>query len=291
MTATKSFALAEVKSVDDESKFGSFEAILSAPNTDRDNEIVQKGAFGDLPPHITIDTDHGLTMATTIGSGTPYYDGDLLKIKGTFSSIPRAQEARALVTEGHITTMSVAFLPKEKLRGKAAGDPTIITKAELLNAAFVSVPANRDALVLSAKALDRTAPTTKAVVGSHEERQEVLREALVAANTDAIRAAYPDAQPGEFMWHLHIVATFDDRVVYRIGWADDDALQVTYTWDGDTATITGTPVAVTIDQVVSPAEPEDAAAKAAATPPVDADEDEMHMRARALSLAATAATS
>ena len=192
MTVTKSFALAEVKSIDEESKWGGFEAILSAPTTDRDNEIVQKGAFGDLPAHITIDTDHGLTMGTTIGSGTPYYDGDLLKIKGTFSSIPRAQEARALVTEGHITTMSVAFLPKEKQRGKSADEPTIITKAELLNAAFVSVPANRDAMVLSAKAGARNAKTDAA-------RLQAMHDLAVenGAVCSAEKSASPDDTPAE----------------------------------------------------------------------------------------------
>lgn len=319
----KSFALAEVKAATTDDPNGAFEAILSAPTTDRDNEIVQKGAFGDLPAHITIDTDHGLTMATTIGSGTPYYDGDLLKIKGTFSSIPRAQEARALVTEGHITTMSVAFLPKEKIKGKAAGDPTVITKAELLNAAFVSVPANRDALVLSSKAGARNSKADaaaiqsahdslvaagadcagakaiggqfarKAVVGSYEDRQEDVQEALVEANTGAIRAAYPNSDPGEYGWLLRIIATFDDRVVYQIGWDSDDAYQVAYTWDGEEATITGQPETVSVDQVVTPspadetanrsANPEAAAAKAAAKSPADAEARErLALRVRAM---------
>ena len=45
-----------------------------------------------------------------IGSGTPYYDGDTLKIKGTFASTDRAQEVRQLVTDGHIKAMSAGYL-------------------------------------------------------------------------------------------------------------------------------------------------------------------------------------
>lgn len=149
----KSFALAEVKTAQTDDPNGAFEAVLSAPTLDRDGEIIDAKAFDPLPDHITIDMDHGLSMATTVGSGEPYYDGDILKVRGTFSSIPRAQEARALVAEGHIRTMSVAFIRTDLT--KAAGDePPHIKRGELLNAAFVAVPSNRDALVLSAKAMD-----------------------------------------------------------------------------------------------------------------------------------------
>ena len=318
---TKSFALATVKATKSDDPNGSFEAILSAPTTDRDNEVVQAGAFGDLPDHITIDVDHGLTMASTIGSGTPYYDGDLLKIKGTFSSIPRGQEARALVNEGHITKMSVAYIPLEKIKGKAVGEPTTVTKAELLNAAFVSVPSNRGADVLSSKAGARNSKAdaahiqaihdsaaslgadcsgmkavhggidTKAVAGSYEDRQEDIQEALVEANTAAIATAYPNSDPGEYGWLLRIVATFDDRVVYRIGWDEDAAYQVTYTWDGEVATVTGTPEPVEIDQVVTPAPAgetatrsakPDAAAMAADVPADAETRERLALRVRAL---------
>lgn len=298
----------EVKSVsgsgeavdDPNDPIGSFYCVLSAPTKDRDGETVDAKAFEPLPDHMTIDVDHGLSVMTTVGSGKPEYEDDLLTVRGTYSSIPRAQEVRTLVREKHIRTMSVAYLGATKTKA-ANGDPHV-TSAELLNAAFVAVPSNRDAVVLTAKAMAMKGLThtktaegrpvaTKAVAGSHEARHEDVLEALVESNTDAIRAAFPDVQPGEYRWHLHIVATFDDRVVYRIGWDDDDALQVAYTWDGEKAAITGTPETVTIDQVITPASPEDAAAKAAATPPAHAGDDDLALRARAVSLAATAASS
>jgi hypothetical protein len=147
----KSYAICEVKSLDGETGDGSgeFEAILSAATLDRDGEIIDAKAFEPLPDRIPIDIDHGMTVDTTVGSGVPFYDGDVLKIKGTFSSIPRAQELRTLVTEGHIAKMSVTFMGAQ--RDRKDGVPHV-TKAELLNAAFVPIPSNREASVLVAKA-------------------------------------------------------------------------------------------------------------------------------------------
>lgn len=155
----KSYAICEVKSLSDEDPNGSFEAILSAATLDRDGEIIDGKAFEPLPDRIPIDIDHGMTVATTVGSGQPYYDGDVLKIKGTFSSIPRAQELRTLVTEGHISRMSVTFMGAE--RNQKDGVPHV-EKAELLNAAFVPIPSNREAAVLVAKAFAPSADETKA---------------------------------------------------------------------------------------------------------------------------------
>lgn len=288
----KSFALAEVKAVETDDPSGEFEAILSAPTKDRDGETIKSGAFDPLPDHITIDVDHGLSTGTTVGSGKPFYDGDVLKVRGTFSSIPRAQEVRTLVTEGHIRSMSVAFM------GVGTKSPDgVIQKAELLNAAFVAVPSNRDAAVLMVKAAKLgEPPTTKAIAGSYEDRQEALRGALTEFARPAIAAAYPNADPGDYEWRLQIIATFDDTVVYRIGWDGDDAFQVSYAWDGDDVSITGTPEAVTVEQIVTPAT--DAPVKAAASPAHKAagatadaagdEQDDEAMRARALHLVAQA---
>jgi len=128
---------------------GEFEAVLSAPTVDRDGEVIDPKAFEPLPDHITIDVDHGMSVGTTVGSGVPFYDGDLLMFRGTFSSLPRAQEVRTLVQEGHIRKMSVAFRDAE--RDEKDGIPHI-TRAELLNAAIVPIPSNREADILAAKA-------------------------------------------------------------------------------------------------------------------------------------------
>ena len=158
MPESKMYALGEVKSVEDtENPNGGFDVVLSAPTLDRDGEIIDAKVFEPLPEHLTFDIDHGMSTATTVGSGVPFYDGDVLRVKGTFSSIPRAQEVRTLVREGHIRTTSVAFMGAER-EDDEKGVPHI-TKAELLNGAFVSIPSNRDALVLSAKSHDEMVTT------------------------------------------------------------------------------------------------------------------------------------
>lgn len=147
----KMFALGEVKSVEDDGgdPNGEFDVILSAPTLDRDGEVIDARVFEPLPDHITFDIDHGMSTATTVGSGVPSYDEEgRLRVKGTYSSIPRAQEVRTLVREGHIRTTSVAFMGA--VRAEKDGVPHVV-KAELLNGAFVPIPSNRESVVLSAK--------------------------------------------------------------------------------------------------------------------------------------------
>jgi hypothetical protein len=198
----KSYAICEVKALaDDDYPNGAFEAILSAPTLDRDGEVIDAKAFEPLPERIPIDIDHGMTVATTVGSGAPYYDGDVLKIKGTFSSIPRAQELRTLVTEGHVARMSVTFMDAE--RNTKDGVPHV-TRAELLNAAFVPIPSNREAAVLVAKAFAATDGEKAAAVDLHDRVTELEKqvaallatkspESAAAAVTDPEKAAAPAA--------------------------------------------------------------------------------------------------
>lgn len=129
-----------------DSPHGTFEVILSAPVKDRDGETLRPDEWEVLPDHITFDIDHGMSVASTVGSGRPELDahGNLV-VRGTYASTDLAQTTRALVNERHIRTTSVAFLRKQN--GKT-GKP----RRELLNGAFVSVPANTAALVLSSKA-------------------------------------------------------------------------------------------------------------------------------------------
>lgn len=130
---------------------GSFEVILSAQTKDRDGDTLLKDGWKQpLPDHITFDSDHGMTVEKTVGSGVPRIDeatGNLI-VSGTYSSLPRAQEVRTLVNEGHIRTTSVAFMSE-----KSQKDGATVSVRELLNGAFVAIPSNREALVLSSKGL------------------------------------------------------------------------------------------------------------------------------------------
>jgi hypothetical protein len=128
---------------------GSFEVILSAPTKDRDGDTLLPDEWKmPLPDHITFDSDHGMTVATTVGSGVPRIDEETgnLVVAGSYSSLPRAQEVRTLVNEGHIRTTSVAYMTE-----KTQKDGKSVAQRELLNGAFVAIPSNREALVLASK--------------------------------------------------------------------------------------------------------------------------------------------
>ena len=54
---------------------GTFEVILSAPTKDRDGETLLPSEWKQpLPDHITFDQDHGMSVASTVGSGVPRID-------------------------------------------------------------------------------------------------------------------------------------------------------------------------------------------------------------------------
>lgn len=190
---------------DTNAPYGSFEAILSVPVEDRDGEVVDAKCFDPLPDHITIDVDHAMTVEKTVASGRPFYDGEVLKFAGTYASHPLAQMTRSLVDEGHIRTMSVAYMNARYEVDEKDGLPHL-RSAELLNAGIVGIPSNREALITASKSLAAqgalSATGAKSVVGSYEDRTDRLRQAL--------RGAYPLA---EWVW---VRATFDDSVVFDV---------------------------------------------------------------------------
>lgn len=144
MIVTK--ATATVEPVKSDNPNGEFDVILSTNTLDRDGDNLNADEWKQpLPDHITFDSDHGMSVATTVGSGKPFInDAGQLQVRGTFASTDHAQNVRTLVNEGHIKTTSVAFLER---KGKKDARP----ERELLNGAFVAVPANPEALVLASK--------------------------------------------------------------------------------------------------------------------------------------------
>lgn len=289
---------------------GEFEAVLSAPTLDRDGEVVAAKAFDPLPEWIPIDIDHRMGVRDTVGSGQPFYEGDILKLRGSFASTELGQEVRTLVKEGHIRKMSVVFMnPKREVRD---GVPHVV-KAELLNAAIVTIPANREADITDAKrALSRkvgarnSAKDAETIQEIHDKAAELgascelddddteensaeKRARVEAAKSvsfktvegsyeqraEQLRAAIRTANPDAF-W-VRIVATFDDRVVYHLeSWSDDGGTyEATYSFDDNGVTL-GSAEAVEITEMVIPAKDADvdpdrkAAANAAACAPADA---------------------
>lgn len=141
---------------------GTYDITLSVPTEDRDGEVIDAKAFEPLPDWLNIDIDHGMSVLTTVGSGTPYYDGDTLKLGSfTFASTSLGQEVKTLVDEGHVRKMSVAYMGSKYEDDESDGRPHL-RKAELLNAAIVAIPSNREADILAAKAADLHAKASKA---------------------------------------------------------------------------------------------------------------------------------
>ena len=258
----------------DEDFPGTFEVILSAPTEDRDGDTLLPDEWRQpLPDKITFDMDHGMSVSTTVGSGTPSLnDAGELVVSGTFSSLPRAQEVRTLVKEGHINTTSVAFmtLPKTEKDGKP--------QRELLNGAFVAVPSNREALVLSSKGFKAGARNSKSDVehiqaihdhaialGATAEAKAVSRvivksvEGSLEAVQDRARDALNDAYASDsYVW---LRATLPDSLVFEISEADSsetETYQQSYTDDGSVITLTGERAAVDLAEIVKPDPDEDA---------------------------------
>ena len=261
---------------------GEFEAILSTTQVDRDGETVKAGALNPLPANIPVYYQHDWrTGALPVAKATPFYDGDLLKVKGTFASTARGQEMRSLVTEGVVEAMSVGFI-KSQSRGK------VISKGTLIEGSFTGIPINTGSKVLASKALADLDPmpgfdpTIKTMDGSYEDLAEDLREAL--------KETIPGAA-----W-LYIRGTFPDHVVFDVCTSDDHTTttyRADYTSTGvDTFDFTNM-VEVDVEEVivsegddatksVSPSAADPAAAEEAAAGSTAEEDARMQLVARSL---------
>lgn len=136
---------AAVSTVESENPNGEFEVILSTETKDRDNENLWASEWKTpLPERIHIDGDHGRSLDKTVGSAVPRIEGNRMVAKGTFASTPYAQMVRQLVNEGHVNSLSVTYSETKNQKGEGV-------QRELLNAAFVAIPANPEAVVLASK--------------------------------------------------------------------------------------------------------------------------------------------
>jgi HK97 family phage prohead protease len=167
---------ADVKAVASDNPNGEFEAILSTDALDRDGESIAAGAFDPLPKSIPIYHVHDWREgAMPVGKAEPYYDGTVLKAKGTFAGTARAQEMRSLVVDGIVDSMSVGFInpTRKTLDGKKT-----VTKGELIEASFTAIPVNATALVASAKSAEVKAGARNSK--SDLEHIQAAHDAMVA---------------------------------------------------------------------------------------------------------------
>lgn len=159
-------ALAAIEASDDDSEFGphgGFRGVLSTPSRDRDGDSLQPDEWLPLPDRLPLDADHGMDVASTIGSFRPYFDdAGRMMLEAAFSSLPDAQRVRTLIREGHVSGLSVAFRVDKQL--KSQGLPF----RELLNSAVVAVPSNPDATILESKAALAKAATNPLAQAVHD---------------------------------------------------------------------------------------------------------------------------
>ncbi|MDT5397320.1 MAG: hypothetical protein QOK33_551 [Mycobacterium sp.] len=136
--------IAEVYDATPAKPYGGFTAIASDATLDRDGEVLALDEWvTPLPPKITVDIDHGMSVATTIGSAVPYFHAGQMWVDATFSSLKEAQHVRTLVNEGHISSVSIAAQVD-----RSGGT----VKRSLLNVSVVAIPANPNARIVDAKA-------------------------------------------------------------------------------------------------------------------------------------------
>jgi hypothetical protein len=154
MKEVYSKAIASIESTDD-NKFGpsgGFTAVLSTPSLDRDGDRLMRDEWKEFTQErYPLDIDHGMSVADTVGSFVPYWDGDRMMMDAHYASTDKAQDTRKLTDPDpvtgirHIGSVSVAFMTD---KSKKDGEQ----RRELLNAGIVAVPSNRDAVILASKA-------------------------------------------------------------------------------------------------------------------------------------------
>lgn len=194
--------LASIQDVEgDDKPHGGFTAILSTPSLDRDGDrLGRKEWIEPLPERMTLDVDHGMKVADTIGSVRPYFDGDTMMIDATFASTAKAQEVRTLVKEGHVSTVSIAFMT-DKTK-KDAGSPF----REVLNCGVVAIPSNRDAMILDSKALDLRAEELAAEKATAEAETDAT-ESPTAKAPEIVVNVTPHFEYKEFVDNLAAALT------------------------------------------------------------------------------------
>lgn len=122
---------------------GTFEVVITTENIDRYNEIIKMDGW-DLDhyranPVVLWGHDHSRIIG--ICTELTIEDGQMIA-KGKFAPTTEGQELRQLYEEGFLKATSVGFIEKER-------EGNVITKAELIEFSFVSVPANPYALALA----------------------------------------------------------------------------------------------------------------------------------------------
>lgn len=192
------FASPEVRELIEQTKAaadsdtGTFEVVITTENLDRYQEVIKLDGW-DLAhyrnnPVVLWGHDHNrlIGMATSI----EIVDGKMVA-KGRFAPTDEGQEKRRLYELGFLKATSVGFLEKER-------EGNLITKAELLEFSFVSVPANPYALSLAMeKGLNVNELVTKGLMFVERQApdEETLPEAAPEVEGEPEAVETPEVAP------------------------------------------------------------------------------------------------
>jgi HK97 family phage prohead protease len=168
---------------------GTFKMTITTEDVDRYREVILLGGWEldhyNNNPVVLWGHDH-FTLPVGVTTNLYVEDGKLIA-EGKFAPHEHAQEIRALYDLGIVRASSVGFIEKER-------EGNIITKAELIEWSFVSVPANPHALSLamkSGRSIDElitkgflTVKTISDDTRSEDETKEVVEEPATDEPTD-----------------------------------------------------------------------------------------------------------
>lgn len=167
-TTDFSFSI-EIKKAPDDFDVGSFTGVASTSDLDLQGDIIEPGAFGTITHSIPMFRNHDPNQQ--IGGWTEFkQDGPRLQVAGQLDlDIANARDTYSLLKKGFLTGISVGYHPK---KGGIVYDEKTgvrrITKALLVEASVVPVPANQKARIRSVKSLG--------VLGSIDNVKGWLRE-------------------------------------------------------------------------------------------------------------------
>lgn len=192
-TIAERLASEEVKALIDSTKAasdedtGTFEVVITTENLDRYQEVIKLDAWDDerylANPVVLWGHDHNLIIGMT--TALEVRDGKKIA-RGKFAPTEFAQEKRRLYDLGFLRATSVGFLEKER-------EGNLITKAELLEFSFVSVPANPYALSLAMeKGLSVNELVTKGIMFVEKEAEPTIPE----SEEGDIPPGPPEEEPG-----------------------------------------------------------------------------------------------
>lgn len=125
---------------------GTFEVVATTEGVDRDGEVILVNGWDftnfQKNPVLLISHDWRSLPVGAVTEIVPDYNAKKIIMRGVFANTPAGQELRKLYDDGIMRTVSVGFIAKER-------NGNTISKAELLELSFVSVPSNPDAISLS----------------------------------------------------------------------------------------------------------------------------------------------